>query len=90
MLKKNRVKILIMVALTLTMLFSLTACNVKDRTDMSKYSKYAYIGSVNSKIFHTRECFLGKRIALEDAAFFNTRDAAVRAGYKPDTKGCTP
>jgi hypothetical protein len=61
-----------------------TSCSVKDRTDMSKYSNYLYIASKASKKFHTRDCFLGKRIALDDAVFFNTRSEAIDAGYKPD------
>jgi hypothetical protein len=88
--KKKNYRILFVVALLLMTTVYFVGCNVKDRTDMTKYSNYKFIASKSSKIFHTRTCFLGKRIALDDAAFFNSRDEAIDAGYKPDTFACHP
>jgi hypothetical protein len=85
--KKFKIILLVFIIIAGTLFF--TSCSVKDRTDMSKYNSYTYIASKSSKKFHTRDCFLGKRISLEDAAFFNSRSEAISAGYKPDTV-CEP
>lgn len=44
----------------------------------------AYIGNVNSQIFHYENCrFGGKRIKEVNRAYFDTRDEAIAAGYRP-------
>ena len=47
-------------------------------------SAAAYIGNVNSQIFHYENCrFGGKRIKEVNRAYFDTRDEAIAAGYRP-------
>jgi hypothetical protein len=76
-------QIIMIVVLTSAWITWVSGCSVISKTDMAKYSKYKYIASKNSGKFHTRSCFLGKRIYLEDAVFFNSESNAKRAGYKP-------
>jgi hypothetical protein len=90
MLKLKRSKVFFIAGLLLILSIYFVGCSVMDKTDMSKYSSYKYIGSKSSKKFHTRQCFLGKRISLDDAAFFNSRSEAINAGYKPDSFACHP
>lgn len=90
MIKRKHLKIVMTIFIIIFITFNLVGCNVKDKTDMSKYASYKYIGSQSSKKFHTRDCFLGKRISLDDAVFFNDRDSAINAGYSPDTFACHP
>ncbi len=50
----------------------------------------AYIGNINSMIFHEENCrFGGKRIKEENRVCFSTRGEAVSAGYRP-CKVCRP
>lgn len=86
---KGKHKGVLTIFFILFLVLSFTACNVIQKTDMSKYADYKYIASKSSKKFHTRSCFLGKRIALEDAVFFDNRSDAIAAGYKPDDV-CNP
>lgn len=47
-------------------------------------SAAAYIGNVNSQIFHYENCrFGGKRIKEVNRVYFDTRDEALAAGYRP-------
>lgn len=47
-------------------------------------SAAAYIGNVNSMIFHYENCrFGGKRIKEVNRIYFATRDEAISAGYRP-------
>jgi micrococcal nuclease len=48
----------------------------------------AYIGTTNSYKFHTRNCTWGKKITENNAAYFNTQDEAIAAGFVP-CKVCT-
>jgi uncharacterized protein YceK len=75
-------QIVMIIVLTSTWITWMSGCSVISKTDMSKYSKYKYIGSKSSGKFHTRSCFLGKRITLSDAVFFNSASNAKRAKYK--------
>jgi hypothetical protein len=86
---KSKYRSFIIMLFVLFFSLSFTACNVIQKTDMSKYADYKYIASKSSKKFHTRSCYLGKRIALEDAAFFDSRMDAIDAGYAPD-EVCNP
>ena len=53
----------------------------------SKSSGGQYIGNKNSKIFHKTSC--GTLPADKNRVYFNSRDAAVSAGYRP-CKNCNP
>lgn len=47
-------------------------------------SAAAYIGNVNSMVFHYENCrFGGKRIKEVNRIYFDTRDEAISAGYRP-------
>ena len=48
-----------------------------------------YIGTTNSRKFHTMNCELGKSISEKNAAHFSTRDEALDAGFVP-CKSCNP
>lgn len=53
-------------------------------------SAAAYIGNVNSMIFHYENCrFGGNRIKEVNRIYFSTRDEALSAGYRP-CKVCKP
>lgn len=53
-------------------------------------SAAAYIGNVNSMIFHYEDCrFGGKRIKEVNRIYFDTRDEAISSGYRP-CKVCNP
>lgn len=48
-----------------------------------------YVGSVNSKKYHKRDCKWAKEIHTENSIFFNTKAEAEKAGYVP-CKYCKP
>lgn len=50
----------------------------------------AYIGNINSAIFHYEDCRLGgSRIKEENRVYFDTREEAIADGYRP-CKVCKP
>ncbi len=50
----------------------------------------AYIGNINSAIFHYEDCrFGGNRIKEGNRVYFDTRDEAIADGYRP-CKVCKP
>lgn len=63
---------------------ALCAAAVLLATAAPSVSAAAYIGNVNSQIFHHENCrFGGKRIKEVNRAYFDTRDEAIAAGYRP-------
>lgn len=53
----------------------------RPESDTAVVTEYAYIGNVNSQIFHTPEC--SSLPAETNRIWFTTRDEAVSAGYSP-------
>lgn len=50
----------------------------------SPAAEAAYIGNINSQIFHYENCrFGGKRIKEVNRIYFDTRDEAIASGYRP-------
>ncbi|HHW57748.1 MAG TPA: nuclease [Clostridia bacterium] len=48
-----------------------------------------YIGNRNSKIFHYPDCQWAKKIAPQNKVIFESREEAIKAGYRP-CKVCRP
>lgn len=48
-----------------------------------------YVGSINSDKYHLPSCRWAKKILPENKIEFHSREAAVKAGYKP-CKVCKP
>ncbi|SFE00872.1 micrococcal nuclease [Thermoanaerobacter thermohydrosulfuricus] len=48
-----------------------------------------YIGNRNSKIFHRPDCQWAKKIAPQNKVIFESREEAIKAGYRP-CKVCRP
>lgn len=44
---------------------------------------YTYIGSKNSDKYHKKNCRWVEKIEEENAVYFNSKEEAVQAGYKP-------
>jgi len=55
----------------------------------SAVTKYGYVASDNSEVFHKAECRWAKRIKPENLVGYNSRDAAINAGKRP-CKLCKP
>lgn len=64
--------------------FALCAAAVMIAAAAPTVSAAAYIGNVNSQIFHYENCrFGGKRIKEVNRIYFDTRDEAIASGYRP-------
>lgn len=50
---------------------------------------YPYAASKNSDVFHRRSCRYTRTIKLTNLLLFETREAAIRSGYRP-CKVCRP
>ena len=50
---------------------------------------YAFVASKNSAVFHKPSCPWAAQIHDADKVGFDTRDAAIKAGYSPDPT-CNP
>lgn len=61
----------------------------KQGTDKEQKAYEFYIGNKQSKIFHYPECSSAKRMSDENKVFFNSREEASNAGFKP-CKRCKP
>lgn len=62
---------------------------VSDLLKASAQEDCEFVGSKNTKVFHTLECGLGKKIKPENKKEFETRDEAMEEGYRP-CKVCKP
>jgi hypothetical protein len=52
-------------------------------------TKYLYVSSKNSKVFHKSTCTWAKKIKPENLISYSSRDEAINAGKKP-CKSCNP
>lgn len=69
----------LLVCLLLVAALLLTACGNSD----------PYVGSKLSMMFHKPSCPWAAQIHDKDKVTFKTRDAAIKAGFQPDTT-CNP
>lgn len=53
------------------------------------FAEASYIGNCHSAIFHYEDCRFGSRTKEVNRVYFDTRDEAVDAGYRP-CKVCKP
>jgi len=56
--------------------------------DEEKFTTYPgstsyYIGNRSSKIFHYPDCQWAKKIAPQNKVVFESREEAIKAGYRP-------
>lgn len=57
--------------------------------DKEKIIPKFYIGNKQSEIFHNPECSSAKRMSDKNKVLFNSREKALKAGFKP-CKRCNP
>ncbi len=60
-----------------------------DTNDKTQPDKETYIGNKNSKIFHKPDCSGAKNMSDKNKVYFNSREKAVKDGYKP-CGSCNP
>jgi len=69
---------------------SLTASEERTKpAAKSAVTKYGYVASDNSEVFHKPECRWAKRIKPKNLVVYNSRDEAINAGKRP-CKSCKP
>lgn len=52
-------------------------------------SRYSYVASKNSSVFHKSDCRWAKNISEENLVGYNSREEAIKAGKRP-CKSCNP
>ncbi len=58
-------------------------------TTLSAVAAGNYVASRDRAPFHTLSCRWAKKIASENAVYYNTRDEAIKDGHRP-CKVCKP
>ena len=54
-----------------------------DRSEGTPVSGGSYVGSANTKKFHTAYCSHAERIKNSNKVYFSSRDEAISMGYNP-------